>query len=59
MKLKHLVPSDVLGELAEIYHELRTDDPTFDMDRDPFCSLSVLVTWCVREIVKMRKERER
>lgn len=59
MKLRDLVPPDVLEELSEVAHELKEAEARFDPKGNAFDMTTVLVTWCVREIVRMRKERER
>lgn len=56
MKLRDLVPPDVLEELHEVAQDLAKERPGFDPIKDPLDRLAVLGTWCVREIVRMRKE---
>jgi hypothetical protein len=59
MKLKHLVPPEVLAELEEVAHELKQDRHDFDPVKDPMDRIAVMMHWCVREIVRMRKDQTR
>jgi hypothetical protein len=59
MKLKHLVPPEVLAELEEVASELRAESPYFDPARDPMDRIAVMMHWSIREIVRMRKQEAR
>lgn len=56
MKLRDLVPADVLEEMTEVANELAQERPGFDAIKDPLDRLAVIGTWCVRELVRMRKQ---